>query len=327
MGSYMPQWLVTSFVRSVKSIGASAPIVEIESIVSNLAKKLQDISREYHDINHIAFMLTKIDELADSAHNSDCLRIAAWYHGVFYNSYLGGFCPALVDEDPIALIKSDLSSVGVDSEISDYIANIVKASSKYSVTSSDDIDTQILFDCSIAIFAGTPQEYRHYLKLARKEYSDVSTCFVLSARKRFITKLLSRSKIFVSPLGQNWEILAKQNLEAELVRINSELSNLAEEELVDISNHDNDDEMPCCELKDTILIKRVSVAEKLSKVKKIASSHSSLSTSGLNVISQTSMTHSITKINDLTSSLEMVEDCFDSNNCDEKSNVANIEFE
>lgn len=95
MNNQVPQWLISSFVRSIKGIGATSAVHEIESVLANLAQKLYDKSHTFHNINHIAFMLSKVDELGDCAHDSDCLRIATWYHGVYYNSYLGDFCPSL----------------------------------------------------------------------------------------------------------------------------------------------------------------------------------------------------------------------------------------
>lgn len=72
------------------------------------------------------------------------------------------------------------------------------------------------FDCSIAVFAQTPQEYKNYLKLTCEEYENVSPLFVLSARKRFINKMLNRSKLFASPLGQIWESAARQKFRSRI---------------------------------------------------------------------------------------------------------------
>ncbi len=327
MNARLPSWLISSFVRSVTNIGAQAPAHSIEALAIKLIGKLENRSSQYHNVNYLSFVLNKIDELADSAHSSDCLRIATWYYGVFYNSYLGGFCPALSNENPSDLLKDDLLSVGVDEEICQHICTIVDGARSNSVSNSDDIDIQILFDCSISVFATTPQEYKHYLKLAQTEYSDVSMCFVLYTRKRFIKRLLARPKLFLSPLGQSWEIPARQNLEAELVRLEAEIANIPTQDILALEQAENDTDSPECTLKDTVMIRRVSVADKLSKVKHSVSSVPTSLTNSLSFNNSNSNTQSITKINDLSSSMEMIEDCFDSKETPVDKSVKEIEFE
>lgn len=40
MNNQVPQWLISSFVRSIKGIGATSAVHEIESVLANLAQKL-----------------------------------------------------------------------------------------------------------------------------------------------------------------------------------------------------------------------------------------------------------------------------------------------
>ena len=326
MSKPVPQWMISSFTRSATNIGATVSVTEIENVAVNIIRKLQSTSRHYHNVNHLTCMLSKVDELADLTHNSDCVRIAAWFHAVFYNSYLGGIYPEYSYDEPTNFLKNNLLNIGIDPDICTHITKILIDTQNYNIGSDSEIDSQVLFDSCVSIFASTPQEYKSYLSLARQEYSNIPLCIVLSARKKFITQLLNRSKIFVSPIGKNWEISARQNLEAELIRLSTELNNIPDNEKFDLQNLDSETVIPQCkDLKNTILFKRVSVAEKLSKAKV-----NSVTTSKTNIPSVGSLlstTHTITKIDDLTSSLEMVEDCLDSNSVVSDKAVEDIEFE
>ena len=320
----VPQWMFSSFITSLKNIGATGEIENINILANKLLDVLKDKQRYYHNLKNLAFILTKIDELADSTHNSDCVRIAAWYNAVYFNSYLGFTQPAFADINPIEILFDDLLSLGVDFDVAKHVSNIISIGDNIKCTS--DVDAQVLFDCSIAIFASTPQEFKNFLDMAQKECSSISSWIVLKARKRFVNRLLTRAKIFLSPMGQMWEIPARQNLSAELVRLEAKLKGMPTSILdgaVDNLQNDNTN------TSDTVVIKRVSIANKLLKAKNNSvQEQDDYSSSSLNKIpSINSNTQSITKIDDLTSSLEMVEDCLESTDKKDDNCAENIEFE
>ena len=61
----------------------------------------------------------------------------------------------------------------------------------------------------------------------RAEYAHVPVDKFLAAREHILRKLLGRPRLFVSPLSERWEEPARQNLTAELARVEKELAKLA----------------------------------------------------------------------------------------------------
>jgi hypothetical protein len=77
------------------------------------------------------------------------------------------------------------------------------------------------------MLATEPQKYRAYLEDLRAEYAHVPVDKFLAAREHILRKLLGRPRLFVSPLSERWEEPARQNLTAELARVEKELAKLA----------------------------------------------------------------------------------------------------
>ena len=69
-----------------------------------------------------------------------------------------------------------------------------------------------------------PQRYREYSHLIYSEYAHLPLLSYLRTRTTIVRKLLARDRLFASPLGQHWELPARENLEAELRRLSSKLS-------------------------------------------------------------------------------------------------------
>jgi len=87
-----------------------------------------------------------------------------------------------------------------------------------------DFDCAVLCDADLAMLAADPQRYKVYLHDIRAEYEHLPVEHYLRARLRIVRKLIARPSLFVSPLGAAWEEPARQNLSAELQRIEKELS-------------------------------------------------------------------------------------------------------
>lgn len=83
---------------------------------------------------------------------------------------------------------------------------------------------QALRDAHLGTLAVEPQKYKRYLELVREEYRHIPREDFLRARHAIITKLLSRRQLFVTPLARQWDQSARENLAAELQRLNEALA-------------------------------------------------------------------------------------------------------
>ena len=78
MGADAPQWLFSSFVDAMQEIGASAPIPVLEAEARDLISRWNARGRFLHNTRHLLKTLSRIDEIASTAHDPDVLRVALW---------------------------------------------------------------------------------------------------------------------------------------------------------------------------------------------------------------------------------------------------------
>lgn len=240
----VPQWVYQSFVRSLRSIGATASDEEIAAYYSELIDCWCVANRHHHDIRHLLDMLKRIDTLAPEMTNANLVRIAAWFHGVVFSTSDLDVYTRNGGENEIAsakIARKYLEQLGVDAKYQEQAAKLIIGLKKppkidaeptigapkpdeTSTLEMIDIDQIALRDAHLGALAAEPQKYRHYLEDIRQEYAHIPQAHFLLARSQIVTKLLMRKRLFHSPLAQQWEDPARENLEAELERLKAKLA-------------------------------------------------------------------------------------------------------
>ena len=223
-----PQWLLTSWTRSCKGAGATAPTEEILAVGEGLLERWNQPDRHFHNLRHLADVLGRVDELAQETHDADVVRLAAWYHGAIFDAARKAAYANKGGEDETAsaaLAFDQLSSLGVPEKACRRVAFLVNALVRHAPDPAD-FDCAVLCDADLAMLAGEPQRYKEYLKDVRDEYAHIPLPDYLRARIAIITKLLDRRTLFSSPMGAAWEEPARQNLDAELQRLRKEQAKL-----------------------------------------------------------------------------------------------------
>lgn len=223
-----PQWLVPAWVRTCIGAGATAPHDQIEQVGEKLLARWMEPGRYFHNARHLADVLAHVDELAEEAHEPDLVRLAAWYHGAVFDAaerasyaHRGG-----EDERASALLaRLELGELGLSEHAVDRVAQLVMALARHTPVPGDE-DCAVLCDADLAMLAGEPQRYRAYLADVRAEYAHIPVEEFLRARVAILRRLQERPHLFGSPLGRNWEEPARQNLDAELQRLERELAAL-----------------------------------------------------------------------------------------------------
>lgn len=235
----IPQWITQAFVRSAVAAGATAPREELEECAARLLDIWSAPERHFHDVRHLADMLARIDTLAPETQEAHLARLAAWGHGLVFNieddavySRNGG-----EDEKASAEVSSTIyATIGIPSETIERIAKLIRGLRKrhdvdaYQQRADEtarfaaiDVDRLALYDAHFATLAADPQRYKNYTESVRAEYSHVPEHAWLEARREIVSHLLGRKRIFLTPLAAEWEAPARQNLNAELGRIDAKL--------------------------------------------------------------------------------------------------------
>lgn len=228
MGASAPAWLVPAFVRSVRAIGATAHLSAIEEEAESLIERWSTSDRHFHGLVHLASVLERVDTLAQETHHPDVVRVAAWYHGaVFDTSMLRQYKRAAGENkvESADLAQRHLQGLGVPEQVARRVHDLILSLIRHDSDPAD-VDAGALCDADLGTIATEPQKYKLYRSRVREEFTHVPTRDYVEARIAIATKLLARRQIFRSPLAQSWEGAARQNLEAELVLLRSELAKL-----------------------------------------------------------------------------------------------------
>jgi predicted metal-dependent HD superfamily phosphohydrolase len=163
--------------------------------------------RRYHDVEHLATVLSIVDELTASAE----VRLAAWYHDAVYD-------PRAVDnEERSALLAVDaMSRLGVAPGTVDEVARLVRLTATHD-PSDDDVNGRVLSDADLAVLARPWDEYQRYAAAVREEYRHVSDEDFRIGRAAVLRHLLDLPLLYRSPeLHERWEAPARANLRREL---------------------------------------------------------------------------------------------------------------
>jgi predicted metal-dependent HD superfamily phosphohydrolase len=236
MGAYeAPQWLLPAFVRSVQAVGGTAHPEEIRSSGEALVARWGSPERRFHNLRHLVSVLARVDELTEETHEPDVVRLAAWYHGAVFASDLAATHANRGGEDETAsadVAQAELVALGVPEARARHVHDLVVYLARHTPNPADP-DSAVLCDADLAMLAVEPQRYKSYLEDLRAEYAHIPKGDFLRARRHILRKLLARTSLFVSPLSERWEEPARQNLSAELARVEKELARLDAEEAGD----------------------------------------------------------------------------------------------
>lgn len=220
-----PAWLVPAFTRNVLGAGGTAHVEEIRRTAEALLERWSRPERHFHNLKHLVDVLARVDELDEEAHQPDLVRLAAWYHGAVFDSAERKAYANKGGEDEAAsavLAREQLLELGVPERQAQRVSDLVSALVRHSPDPADS-DRAVLCDADLAMLATEPQRYKAYLQDVRAEYAHLPVEDYVRARVRILRKLLGRPSLFVSPLAQPWEEPARQNLSAELQRLEKEL--------------------------------------------------------------------------------------------------------
>ncbi len=223
-----PAWLVPAFTRNVVEAGGTAPVTDIRRTADGLLDRWTRPERHFHNLRHLVDVLARVDELDEEAHHPELVRLAAWYHGAVFDAADRKAYANRGGEDEGAsavLAREELTALGVPEKNVGRVAALVSALVRHAPDPTDS-DCAVLCDADLAMLATEPQRYKAYLQDVRAEYAHLPAQDYVRARIRILHKLLSRPSLFVSPLAQPWEEPARQNVSAELQRLEKELRRL-----------------------------------------------------------------------------------------------------
>jgi predicted metal-dependent HD superfamily phosphohydrolase len=164
--------------------------------------------RGYHDVQHLAEVLERIEELGEGSNRE--VVLAAWYHDAIYE---GG--PD--DEERSAqLAERELLGTGVDVA---EVARLVRLTTTHDPASDDHLG-QVLCDADLAILAADPARYQEYSAGVRRDYDFVPDADFRAGRRAVLEDLLARDALFRTHHARlEWDRRARENLTTEIAAL------------------------------------------------------------------------------------------------------------
>ncbi|RLK59530.1 HD domain-containing protein [Actinokineospora cianjurensis] len=179
-----------------------------ESVGRSLLDRWSEPHRRYHDLAHLAAVLSGVDLLAEHADDPDLVRLAAWYHDAVYRG-------SPDDEEQSALLaEAELPAAGLDAAAVAEVARLVRLTAGHR-TSPGDRNGEVLCDADLAILAS--DGYDAYVAAVREEYRHVPEEAFRVGRAAVLRNLLALPNLYRTPLArERWEAVARKNLRSEL---------------------------------------------------------------------------------------------------------------
>jgi predicted metal-dependent HD superfamily phosphohydrolase len=189
---------------------AQAPSV---ALFDALAQAYSEPGRHYHNLDHIAQLLSLLDQHGHNVPGRDAIELAIFFHDAVY-------VPIGSDNEAAsaALARARLTALGGTETLVREVERLILATRHGSAPadSASDADLELLVDLDLSILAAERAVYAAYAAAIRHEYTVVPDLIYRPGRRRVLAEFLARPRIYATPrLYEAWEASARANLEWE----------------------------------------------------------------------------------------------------------------
>jgi len=192
------------------SMGAAA-----ESIGRKLWDHYSEPHRAYHNLDHLAFCLTGLDEVRPQGLGSDTVELALWFHDVIYDPR------SKENEAESALFfRRETKDLGWRREFVEKVEHLILVTRKHEA--GDDPEERLISDIDLAILGQDREAFGRYEDQIRSEYSWVDAETYRQGRSAVLRRFLERPSLYFTDFFRSrCEERARQNLQESLRRLDS----------------------------------------------------------------------------------------------------------
>lgn len=178
----------------------------------DLLKRWQEPHRHYHDVRHLAQLLTSLAALSGGTPPRP-VALAAWFHDAVHDGIAGDD-----ERASAALARSSLEAAELPSDEVDEVVRLVLLTIDHDPDPGDNAGI-LLVDGDLSVLGQPPGRYHYYSRGVRLEYPQLNDRMFASGRIRALEELESRQQLFGSSAGRGlWEAQARGNLDVEHLR-------------------------------------------------------------------------------------------------------------
>lgn len=200
--------------RWIELAGPSA-----RGVGEDLVRRYREPHRRYHTVEHLAAMLTVIDDLQADADDIAAVRYAAFFHDAIY----------AVDrpdneEASAQLAEKTLPALGLNADTVAEVARLVRLTAGHTPDPGDR-NGAVLCDADLAILAAEAPSYAAYTRAVRAEYAHVPDDLFRPGRAAVLTALVQQDNLFRTPTARaRYDAPARANLTAEIASLTAEIA-------------------------------------------------------------------------------------------------------
>lgn len=178
----------------------ASPATDGHRLVLELTRRYTEAHRHYHDIRHVAQMLAWGTEVG----LDDVQVWAVWFHDAVYDSRRDDN-----EEQSAALAERHLRAAGYGDDAVRMVAQIVRDTEAHSPSLPA---SAAVLDLDLGSLALPWDAFCANTAAIRREYAHVDDRAFAAGRRRFMTALLARPRLFFSPWGEQREATARANI-------------------------------------------------------------------------------------------------------------------
>ncbi len=179
-----------------------------------LKKQYTGSKRFYHNLTHIADLLTQAKQMEVLIKDPDVLYFSIWYHDIIYKSWRkdNELQSALLAQQRLKTINFPAHRIQAC-----YDQILLTQSHQ---TESASLDAQYLIDFDLSILGRPWERYEAYTANVREEYRLFPDFMYRTPRKKALQHFLDRKAIYATPYyREHFEEQARKNLRRELAKL------------------------------------------------------------------------------------------------------------
>ena len=187
-------------------------------VIARTLARYGEANRSYHDTAHVLAVTSRCLVLCSEMPkvDRDAVLWAALFHDAIYDPR-----SSTNEADSAALAAEELQSVGADVTVVDEVARLVLLTAGHAVADGDS-NGAVLVDSDLAVLGATAEEYGRYVDGVRREYAFVTDDAWSVGRARVLTRLLAVPRLFSTEPMKPREVMARDNMRAELLSLTGE---------------------------------------------------------------------------------------------------------
>lgn len=166
--------------------------------------------RAYHNLDHVAQVLAKFDEVRLLAEDKDAVEFALWLHDCVF------FAERPDNEARSADAAATVAAlIGCRPEFVEQVRKLIHAT-RHSEPPAPG-DASLVADIDLSILGAPRAEYDAYARAIQEEFSFAGEEMYRAGRRAFLERMLAREHIFSTRwFRQEMEQGARENMEREL---------------------------------------------------------------------------------------------------------------